>query len=37
MVESSTGINLNNSIRSVVYQGIRILHIHLTRMELSKG
>jgi hypothetical protein len=30
-------MNLNNYVRSVVYQGIRLIHIHLSRMELQKG
>jgi hypothetical protein len=34
MMESSVGINFKNSVRSVVYQGRRILHIHLNRMYL---
>jgi hypothetical protein len=34
MADNSAGMNLKNSVRSVVYQGIRILHIHLSRMEL---
>jgi hypothetical protein len=37
MAESFEGMNLNNSVRSAVYQGRRILHIHLNRMELYKG
>jgi hypothetical protein len=36
MVESSAGMNLNNSVRSVVWKGIILLHIHLSRMELQK-
>jgi hypothetical protein len=36
MAESYTGMNLNNYIRSEVYQGIILLHIHLNRMELQK-
>jgi hypothetical protein len=34
MAESSMGINLNNSVRSVVYKGRRLLDIHLGRMDL---
>jgi hypothetical protein len=34
MVQSYVGMNLNNTIRSVVYQGRIILHMHLNRMEL---
>jgi hypothetical protein len=37
MVESSAEMNLKNSIRSVLYKGIRLLHIHLSIMELQKG
>jgi hypothetical protein len=37
MAESSAGMNLNNSIRSVVYKGRIIIHIHLSIMELQKG
>jgi hypothetical protein len=37
MAESSAGMNLKNSVRSAVYQGRRLLHIHLSRMELQKG
>jgi hypothetical protein len=37
MVESSVGMNLNNFVRSVVYQGRILLHIQLSRMELQKG
>jgi hypothetical protein len=37
MEESYAEMNLNNYVRSVVYQGRRILHIHLIRMELQKG
>jgi hypothetical protein len=36
MAESSAGMNLKNYVRSVVYQGRRLLHIHLRRMELLK-
>jgi hypothetical protein len=34
MAESSVGMNLKNSVRSELYQGIILLHIHLNRMEL---
>jgi hypothetical protein len=37
MVESYAGMNLKNYVRSVVYKGRRLLHIHLNRMELQKG
>jgi hypothetical protein len=37
MAESYEGMNLNNFVRSAVYQGRRLLHIHLSRMELQKG
>jgi hypothetical protein len=37
MAESSVGMNLNNYVRISVYQGGRLLHIHLNRMELQKG
>jgi hypothetical protein len=37
MAEIFAGMNLNNYVRSVVYQGRRLLHIHLSRMELHKG
>jgi hypothetical protein len=36
MVESYAEMNLNNFVRSVVYKGRRLLHIHLNRMELQK-
>jgi hypothetical protein len=34
MAENFVGMNLNNYVRSVVYQGRRLLHIHFSRMEL---
>jgi hypothetical protein len=34
MVESSVGMNLKTFVRIVVYQARRLLHIHLSRMEL---
>jgi hypothetical protein len=37
MEESFVGMNLKNYVRSVVYQGRRLLHIDLNRMELQKG
>jgi hypothetical protein len=37
MAESSARMNSNNSVRSVVYQGIRLLHIHLRKMDFQKG
>jgi hypothetical protein len=37
MAESFVGMNLNNCVRSVVYKGRIILHIHLSKMELHKG
>jgi hypothetical protein len=37
MVESYAGINLKNYVRSLVYQGKRLLHIHLNKMEFHKG
>jgi hypothetical protein len=37
MVESFVVMNLKNSVRSTVYKGRRLLHIHLSRMELQKG
>jgi hypothetical protein len=37
MAKSSARMNLNNFVRSVVYQGRRLLHIQLKRMELQKG
>jgi hypothetical protein len=33
-MESSTEMNLKNFVRSAVYKGTRLLHIHLNRMEL---
>jgi hypothetical protein len=37
MVESYAGMNLKNYVRSEVYQGRILLHIHLKRMEFKKG
>jgi hypothetical protein len=37
MAESSTGMNFNNYVKSVVYQGRRLLHIHIIIIELLKG
>jgi hypothetical protein len=37
MVENYAGMNLNIYVRSVVYKGIIIIHIHLRRMEFQKG
>jgi hypothetical protein len=34
MVDICTRMNLKNYVISEVYQGIRLLHIHLSRMEL---
>lgn len=36
MAESFVVKNLKNSARSVVYHGRRLLHIHLSKMELQK-
>jgi hypothetical protein len=37
MTESYAGMNLKNYVRSEVLQGRRLLHIHLSGMELQKG
>ena len=37
MVESSMGMNLRSFVRSVEYQGKRLLHTNLNRMELLRG
>jgi hypothetical protein len=34
MVDSFVEMNLNNSVRSVVYKGRMLLHIHLNGMGL---
>jgi hypothetical protein len=31
---NNVGTNLKNSVRSAVWQGRRLLHIHLNKMEL---
>jgi len=36
MVESFAAMNLKNSVRSVVYHDRRLLHIHLSKMELQR-
>jgi hypothetical protein len=37
MADISVEMNLNNSVRIVVYQGRILLHTHLSGMELYKG
>jgi hypothetical protein len=37
MIENSVEIYLNNSIKSVVEQGKKLLHTHLNRIGLQKG
>jgi hypothetical protein len=34
MEESSAQMNLNNSVRSVVYQGRGLIHINLNKIKL---
>jgi hypothetical protein len=37
MAERFVGMNLKNFVRSVVYKGRRLLHIHLGRIDFQKG
>jgi hypothetical protein len=37
MVNNYVEMNSKNSVRSAIYQGRILLHIHLNRMELYKG